>query len=509
MSTVTGPPPQYPPPPPPPPPPTETPPFPPPTATQLPPPPPPPTETQPFPPPTATLLPPPPTVTPLTPPSRPARKWRLAITLPIVAVVAALVAGLLVWAPWVNRVPGAPTGVRIASTAASSVTISWTASSSGPHPDRYLVLRDGTQVASVGPAVTTYVDAGLEPGATHHYRVVALAGQKRSSPSTEAVATTLTPSPVGLTTRSSGATSVELSWSPPPSSPQPDSYAIVRNGTTVASATGFAADYHDGGLSPNTTYRYQVAAIWGSHRSDPTAVVTATTSPSPPQSLTATSTATAATLRWARPANMAVPTSYVVLRGGKRIASVGGGTTTFTDSKLSPSTQYTYGVIAAWGSRQSEAASVTVQTRASDVPLRGEYTVKIKITAAPGEGASGGVGDNWTDDWTATGNCAQSNCAVVLSGGFAPPGYNYHSFSVTLTRSGSTYSGSTTAHLTHCGIEPLVTDVQNTVTVHITGSGPVPWTSWSGSMQVDAPFAVAGSYYCAAQSWTTSLSATG
>src|ERR1700761_4950747 len=62
-------------------------------------------------------------------------------------VVAALIVGLVVWSPWT---PNPPTGVRASSPTATSVVVSWQASSgSVVGPSNYLVLRNGSQVGSV------------------------------------------------------------------------------------------------------------------------------------------------------------------------------------------------------------------------------------------------------------------------------------------------------------------------------------------------------------------------
>jgi hypothetical protein len=196
----------------------------------------------------------------------------------VAVAVVGLVVGLVVWAPW-HQVPVAPAAVHAQSPTATSVLVSWDASKGGATVDRYLILRDGTQVGSVPASSTSYLDGGLTPGASYRYTIVAVSGTQRSTPSVKADVTTITPSPVGLTANQTTWTTSTIRWSASPKGPVPAKYLIYRGGTLVTALTGTTISYAATGLTPATTYQYQVAAQWGSKTSGlsaPLAVATLT-----------------------------------------------------------------------------------------------------------------------------------------------------------------------------------------------------------------------------------------
>jgi chitodextrinase len=110
-----------------------------------------------------------------------------------VIAVLAVIAGLMIWAPWVSKVPTAPGSVRTQSATATSVLVRWSPSTSGPTVDAYVIQRDGTQVGFIPGTVTSYQDKGLAPATTYRYVVLAVSGGHRSVPSSMLVVTTLTP----------------------------------------------------------------------------------------------------------------------------------------------------------------------------------------------------------------------------------------------------------------------------------------------------------------------------
>jgi len=217
---------------------------------------------------------------PSAPPPKRRNRWPIFALVGI--VVLGLIAGLLVWAPW-HKVPVAPAAVHVTSPTATSVLVSWTPSSGGATIDHYLILRDGTQVGSVSASQTSYLDNGLAPGTTHRYGIIAVSGTQRSQPSASVAVRTITPSPVGLAVGQATWTSVEFHWSAPPNSPAPDGYAIFINGAPGVTLPGGVTSYNAMGLQLSTTYKYQVAAIWGNQQSGRSSVLTATTVAAPLQ----------------------------------------------------------------------------------------------------------------------------------------------------------------------------------------------------------------------------------
>jgi len=192
-------------------------------------------------------------------------------------VVAVLIAGLVVWSPWM---PNPPTEVRATSPTASSVVVSWVASNGSiVSPGNYLVLRNGRQVGSVSAGTTSWTDHGLAPGATYHYTVVA-AGLAHSAPSATATVTTITPSPIRLTAHPTH-TTVDLHWSPSPLGPTPEHYVLSNGTTVVATLPGTTTSYTEQSQSPGTSFNYTVVAEWGSYLSGPSAAVSGATIAAP------------------------------------------------------------------------------------------------------------------------------------------------------------------------------------------------------------------------------------
>jgi hypothetical protein len=76
---------------------------------------------------------------------------------------------------------------------ANSISFRWSRPHTGPLPDRYLILTDGTVAGSVAGTGTSYRQAGLTPATRYQYRVVAVRGGKRSPQSALLTVRTLTP----------------------------------------------------------------------------------------------------------------------------------------------------------------------------------------------------------------------------------------------------------------------------------------------------------------------------
>jgi fibronectin type 3 domain-containing protein len=186
--------------------------------------------------------------------------------------------------------PAAPAGLAaVSGPGEGEVTVSWNASGE-PDFDHYRLERDTTQVFGAGTvsfdtSTTSYQDAGLIPGGTYYYRVIAVdTGSNESDPSTpvSADALDLAPAaPTGLVaTPGPGDGEVLVSWDAN-GEPDLDHYRLQR-ATSPAFGAGTltfhtpANSRQDSGLTPGETYYYRVMAEdAGANVSEPSTVVSA------------------------------------------------------------------------------------------------------------------------------------------------------------------------------------------------------------------------------------------
>jgi hypothetical protein len=166
--------------------------------------------------------------------------------------------------------PTAPTNLT-ATGGVGRVDLSWTAATDNIGVARYDIYRSTTsgfvagptnQVAQVAGTATTYRDAGLAPG-TYYYVVKAEdASANLSPPSTQAAATATadTSPPTAPANLVASATSgqVALTWTAATDNVGVTRYTVVRDGTSVGTATG--TTYTDTSVVGGATYAYTVTA---------------------------------------------------------------------------------------------------------------------------------------------------------------------------------------------------------------------------------------------------------
>lgn len=236
-------------------------------------------------------------------------------------------------------VPGAPQAlVAVRGDAAGSIRLQWQppASNGGASVEAYVVFRARScsgplgQVAVVGN-VTTYVDTGLESGASYHYEVRARTAIGTGPSSACASATT--PAPPAPPRNTSGQRTgilgeVRIEWEPPgvDGGLSVTAYSILRaearNGpyAEVAVVSNVEARvFVDSGLGPGISYHYRVVAHNEAGASVETAPVTvvAPGTPGPPSNVTVEKSGVASLrVQWGPPSDdggLGVQ-GYVVMR---------------------------------------------------------------------------------------------------------------------------------------------------------------------------------------------------
>jgi chitodextrinase len=178
--------------------------------------------------------------------------------------------------------PGpSPQSLAASTVTSTTVSLAWSRPSQGPSPQRYVVHRNGKEIARVGPEAT-YRDSGLSPMTNYRYRVLALVDGDLSAPTKNVVVKTRPTAPTGVTSSNVTTTSMVISWSAP-SGTTPDRYVVLRDGSRLATVPADTLTYKDSSLAPVTDVSYTIIAVIEGQESDPSAPLRATTLAPPVQ----------------------------------------------------------------------------------------------------------------------------------------------------------------------------------------------------------------------------------
>jgi predicted phage tail protein len=272
--------------------------------------------------------------------------------------------------------PSAPTNLAAVANASERIALTWldtATTESGFRIERSAVkINNFTEIATVGPNLTTYVDdTGLSAGTKYFYRLRSFNGVGASAYSNTTSVTTPTPptAPSGLTTSQITSSQISLTWNDRSNNElgfkiyrSPDGITFVE----VAAVGVNVRQYSDTGLAPATAFSFRVVAYNAIGNSAPSNTVSATTlgdastPPAAPTGLTATvSPGLQITLRWSDNANN--ESGFTIERSldgvsFSPIASTGpneASSATYTDIGLTASTTYQYRVRAFNGVGQS------------------------------------------------------------------------------------------------------------------------------------------------------------
>ena len=173
--------------------------------------------------------------------------------------------------------------------------------------------------------------------------------------------------PTDLQATASG-TGVTLGWTPCTSS-DCSAQDVYRNGRWLATVGPRTRSYVDASAPAGASYTVRAHDLVGNQSGDSTAATAGpapdTTAPTAPSGLTATATAAGSVqLGWGPSTDAVGVTGYQVRRGSTTVGDVGAGTTSFTDTTVSPGTSYSYTVTAhdAAGNVSAPSNTATVTT---------------------------------------------------------------------------------------------------------------------------------------------------
>ncbi|HUS61636.1 MAG TPA: fibronectin type III domain-containing protein, partial [Acidimicrobiales bacterium] len=182
------------------------------------------------------------------------------------SAVAAVMVAALVLQPTTAVRPTAPRDFA-ADPALSAVEVSWRlpAEAGSGRLRGIRLYRDGSAIANLGPATTSYVDTKVQPGALHSYRVAAFnrVGEGGRSKAIRAARLSVPGMPTALSHDPvSVPGGVVLLWAPPESDGGSlvTGYAIFRDDVEIATTEGRVTTYTDENLLGSQDYIYEVAA---------------------------------------------------------------------------------------------------------------------------------------------------------------------------------------------------------------------------------------------------------
>jgi chitin-binding protein len=165
--------------------------------------------------------------------------------------------------------PQPPRELQATDVTTSSIELGWQAPSTDVPIDFYSVYRDDLPLVKVNASATRYVDRGLEPDTEYRYYVRAtdVEGGQSERSATIVVRTLGNGEPAQpkppqhLHSMGETADSVHLMWGKSTGSYPINAYRVYRNGIQVDETGPSRTEFVDTGLSPDTEYRYFVAAV--------------------------------------------------------------------------------------------------------------------------------------------------------------------------------------------------------------------------------------------------------
>jgi len=163
-----------------------------------------------------------------------------------------------------TQAPTAPSNVSASSRSATSIALTWSASSDNVGVTGYGLYRGGSSVGSA--STTTAIFSGLTCNTNYTLAVDAVdAGGNRSAKATVMVSTTACPdttapsAPTGLAASSIAQTSLALQWNASTDNVGVAGYDVFRDGTKMATVTSTSAG--QAGLACATSYWFGVEAF--------------------------------------------------------------------------------------------------------------------------------------------------------------------------------------------------------------------------------------------------------
>jgi autotransporter-associated beta strand protein len=348
--------------------------------------------------------------------------------------------------------PAAPSTLTATATSSSQINLTWADHSNNEtgfqieRATNSAFTQDVTLVATTAANATSYPDTSLADGKQYYYEVIATDAAGDSSPSNIANAITWLPALSNLSATVLSSSQVRLDWTI--NSTNQSGFVVQRstdgiNFTTIPPTTAAdAASYTDTGLSPGTTYYYQVQATNALTSSPFCDAISTVTIPAAP---TATATADSAgqiTVSWndvPGEDGFTVERSPDGTTGWTPVGPPEAGALSYPDTGLDAGVTYYYRVSASnisGTSSPSAVASATTTGTVLDAPTDLSATVisaneiDLSWTASDSPDASGYVIYVSTDGATFAAFDEVTTDQTTYQATWLTPGVNY-TFQVT------------------------------------------------------------------------------
>ena len=291
--------------------------------------------------------------------------------------------------------PSKPEGLGAMIITGYGVDLHWTASTDNRKVLGYDVYRNGVQVGRTR-AGTNYLD--INTNTTASYTVQAFDHSDNKSllsdpvsgtppdPDTQAPTT-----PSNVVAQAISTHSIRVAWRASSDNWGVAGYQVFRNGGLAGTATG--TNYTDAGLSASTLYSYAVraydAATNLSALSDTASATTFApdlTPPSAPSNVVAAAQSTQSIrLTWFPATDNVGVTAYDVYRDGSNVTTVAG--TNYLDTGLTPSTLYSYTVMATDAATNHSALSTAASATTFDPDISAPSVPSNLVATAASSGS--------------------------------------------------------------------------------------------------------------------------
>jgi chitodextrinase len=312
--------------------------------------------------------------------------------------------------------PTTPGALVQGAVTATSIALSWGASTDAGGLAGYRLFQDGKQLAAVITG-TSYNVTGLTTGTAYVFVVKAYDKAGNISAGTAALTATTTPPtddsganiPTNLTVQAVSATTATISWTAPADG-SAVSYNLFRSGTPIAQNVT-ATTYTATGLEPNTKYVFGIRAVNAGGTESPTSQGRAATTlpsedtvaPTTPTNVTVgATTTTSIALSWTESTDNVAVAGYKILLDGEELDATTTATS-LTITGLSAGTSYSIVVKAFDEAGNDSAGSTAVVGKTSTT------TDTTRPSTVNGLAASNITGTSLDLEW----NAATDNVGVV------------------------------------------------------------------------------------------------